>query len=707
MRAPTHAPAASARARALVAQSTPLALLTPLILYLPLSFCTAHTHPAARRFYAHPRRSTYTDANEIQIITTTALDQDEVQLVTTNATALYEVQTVETDCASGGALGGTFVVGLDTSRSGGSAEVSGEVSYSADAEGGYLSLKRILEAMKNVGAGGVVAVERTATDASKGSYVWTVTFATALGNLPQLTLADSSLTGTGATVLTATVRDQNLLSGYFRLGFGGYTTASLPHDATGGEVASALEALSTIDSVDVFRTGPTDQGGYNWTVTFASDYNGGNVPELAAVSSDLGGAGAAAQVTTLRDGNELSGSFNVSFSDPVGTGYPPLATVPFGASPSELKAALEAVGTGEVSVHRAGPNFELGYAWTVSFLEREGDLPLVGVAFGGSANGTTVSDPTGVLQGVDALARVVETRKGTVKAVQTISTFGGRDGGVNASTKFFLKFRGAATGVIEANVNGTCDATAREVQTITTSTVDTFGAGGDDHVSSLLYFSLVFYTQDGAAEETAAVFANPKGGDCSVGAAAIETVLLQLDALEEVSVGYSAPVDDESCAWKVTFNDQSGNLDQMAVKVQGGANVGASSSGFWGDDVISVATERDGTVDAIKYELEKLATVGTVTVTPANATASGGCTWRVTFETNTGTALDGGALTSLTVAALQGNGSHGNFEPTVRAWPDATDVVSICHNASAACLAGSSVQLGGQWAAQFRGHRTL
>lgn len=641
----------------------------------------------------------------MQTLTTTALDQDEIQLVTTNASALYEVQTVETDCASGGTLGGTFVLGLDTTRSGGSAEISGEISFSADPEGDYLSVKRILEEMKNVGTGGVVAVERSATDAAKGSYVWTVTFATHLGNLPQLTLADSSLTGTGATVLTATVRDQNLLSGYFRLEYGGYTTASLPHDATGGEVASALEALSTIDSVDVFRAGPTDQGGYNWTVTFTSDYNGANVPEMVALYHDLGGAGASAQVTTLRDGNELSGGFNVSFSEPIGFGFPDSATVPFAATPSELKAALESVGTGDVSVHRSGPDFELGYTWTISFLEYEGDLPHVGVAYGDNLAGT-VSDLTGVLQGLDAQARVVETRKGTIKEVQTISTYGGTNQGVNASTKFFLKFRGETTGVIEANVNGTCDATAREVQTITTSTVDTFGAGGDAHVSSLLYFSLVFYRQDGAAEETAAVFANPQGGDCSVGASALETVLHQLDALEEVSVSYSSPVDDESCTWKVTFNDQSGNLDQMAVKVQGGANVGASASGFWGDDTVSIATERDGTVDAIKYELEKLSTVGTVTVTPANATSNGGCTWRVTFDTNTGTAEDQGALSSLSVAALQPNGTYGNFENTVRAWPDSTDIISIC-NDTAQCVTGTSVQLGGQWAAQFRGHRTL
>jgi hypothetical protein len=203
--------------------------------------------------------STFTNANEVQTITTTATDQDEVQLITTNATALYEIQTIETDCAAGGTLGGSFALGLDTSASGGSSEMSGEVSFSASPEGTYLSVKRVLEAMPNVGAGGVVAVTRQVTDNAKGSYLWTVTFATKLGNLPQLTLRDSSLTGTGATVDLATVRDQNLLGGSFRLQYGGYTSASLPHDATGGEVATALEQLSTIDSVDVFRTGPTDQ----------------------------------------------------------------------------------------------------------------------------------------------------------------------------------------------------------------------------------------------------------------------------------------------------------------------------------------------------------------------------------------------------------------------------------------------------------------
>ena len=72
------------------------------------------------------------------------------------------------------------------------------------------------------------------------------------------------------------------------------------------------------------------------------------------------------------------------------------------------------------------------------------------------------------------------------------------------------------------------------MQQVRVATVDTFGAGGDDHVSSLLYFSLVYYSQDGTAEETGPVYANPAGGDCARGAAAIEAALEALDALEEV-----------------------------------------------------------------------------------------------------------------------------------------------------------------------------
>ena len=66
----------------------------------------------------------------------------------------------------------------------------------------------------------------------------------------------------------------------FRLTFEEYTTASISASATGGDIANALELLPPIDTVVVMRDGPDDQGAYNWTVTFTSDVNGGDVESL-------------------------------------------------------------------------------------------------------------------------------------------------------------------------------------------------------------------------------------------------------------------------------------------------------------------------------------------------------------------------------------------------------------------------------------------
>ena len=66
-------------------------------------------------------------------------------------------------------------------------------------------------------------------------------------------------------------------------------------------------------SVDVTRSGPDNQRGFQWTVTFTSELNGGNVDQMVPVTTDLKGTGASAVVTTLTDGNELDGTFNVTF----------------------------------------------------------------------------------------------------------------------------------------------------------------------------------------------------------------------------------------------------------------------------------------------------------------------------------------------------------------------------------------------------------
>lgn len=50
-----------------------------------------------------------------------------------------------------------------------------------------------------------------------------------------------------------TIQDGNVIGGSFRLGFLGYTTATVSHDASSSELAEALAGLPSIDSVDVSR----------------------------------------------------------------------------------------------------------------------------------------------------------------------------------------------------------------------------------------------------------------------------------------------------------------------------------------------------------------------------------------------------------------------------------------------------------------------
>lgn len=91
------------------------------------------------------------------------------------------------------------------------------------------------------------------------------------------------------------------------------------------------------------------------------------------IDDGLTGEGAGAQVLTVLDGNQLSGAFNVSFPSSSNAS----AEVSFDATANEMKAALETLGTGGVYVQRSGPDLEGGFVWTISFLEQQGDLPLI------------------------------------------------------------------------------------------------------------------------------------------------------------------------------------------------------------------------------------------------------------------------------------------------------------------------------------------
>ncbi|CAM9522837.1 unnamed protein product, partial [Hapterophycus canaliculatus] len=192
-------------------------------------------------------------------------------------------------------------------------------------------------------------------------YTWNVTFSSALGDVPTMTIgeADADLSSVGADVQIATVQDGNVIGGDFRLGFDGYTTSSIPYDATASELGLALTDMPSIDSVNVSRVGPDHQGGFNWTVTFTSDNQDGDLPLLTLETNGITGTETAVEVFSVEDGSYLDGFVNVTFAGNS-------SQVAANATAEEMRVALEAIGTGSLGVSREGPDNQLGYVWTVS-----------------------------------------------------------------------------------------------------------------------------------------------------------------------------------------------------------------------------------------------------------------------------------------------------------------------------------------------------
>jgi hypothetical protein len=99
-----------------------------------------------------------------------------------------------------------------------------------------------------------------------------------------------SWSGTNPTLTVAeTLRGLQPVSGTFRLGFKGHRTQALPHDASAATVEAALEALHTLSDVAVSRH--ANGFGFNWLVTFVSDY--GPQPLLVSHGAQLTGPSAA------------------------------------------------------------------------------------------------------------------------------------------------------------------------------------------------------------------------------------------------------------------------------------------------------------------------------------------------------------------------------------------------------------------------------
>jgi hypothetical protein len=255
--------------------------------------------------------------NEVQTITTSAEHRDEMQVVRTTAKDEDEIQVIKTsaltDPNNPNQLGGWFTIQYDDTEFGGSVETSGPIQWDAKAmttspgATPRTTMQEILQGMQNIES---VSVTRTGPD-SNGGYEWTITFTGTQrneGNIPQLKLGYSALTGTGADVTVQTLRHGNVLGGTFTLALDGQVCAPIAHDASAAEMQQKLEALPTIGLVSVQRSGPDMQGGYQWSVTFI-DQRKGNTGDVAAmVGSGLQLTGTSNAVTVCTDGYTGAGT---------------------------------------------------------------------------------------------------------------------------------------------------------------------------------------------------------------------------------------------------------------------------------------------------------------------------------------------------------------------------------------------------------------
>jgi hypothetical protein len=131
--------------------------------------------------------------------------------------------------------------------------------------------------------------------------------------------------------VTTTAQYGQSLSGSFTLRYGSYVTPPIMHDASAQDMKKILEdslnlqrpndapiypnrfvknSMAGIGLVNVTRSEATSVGGYTWTIYFVTAI--GNLRQLKVVSY-LQGLNASAAVNTITNGNEIGGSFSLTF----------------------------------------------------------------------------------------------------------------------------------------------------------------------------------------------------------------------------------------------------------------------------------------------------------------------------------------------------------------------------------------------------------
>ena len=268
-------------------------------------------------------------------------------------------------------------------------------------------------------------------------------------------------------------------------------------------------------------------------------------------------------VTTSVSGNQLGGSFTLTVTTALtGALSATTAAIPYNADAPTLQAALlklPNVPAGTIAVSRTGPDGQLGYSWTVTFLDDYKHTWAGQPTIGRSNTGLT---------GTGSSVEVATLRPGTVKDVQTITvkaTSVGTGTAIDPTSTMRLSFKNATTIPISINPSGTtCMSSITAVQNITTSTVSVSPVTvGDGQVSHYLQFRPQY-----GSEVTPWINANPASspGDCSAVSKLIQASLQNFAEFPVVTVLHSVPFSlTQGCTWQIAFTSTIGTISPLPL----------------------------------------------------------------------------------------------------------------------------------------------
>ena len=215
---------------------------------------------------------------------------------------------------------------------------------------------------------GHIDVSRESSDEECGClgvFKWKITFATAKGYIPILSVDDTKMNVTKQFASITITRDtfSTILSGSFKLSVpqmihkghnseiiqGQRTSDPIPYNATAIQMATILSAsLWPFNPINVTRSSASAQRGYTWTITFKATYSHYEVPQLYADTTDLFGYGRNVLVHTSSQGKApIGGTFRLSFREhpgrhkTFGEWATTTSAISWNATANQMKEALE------------------------------------------------------------------------------------------------------------------------------------------------------------------------------------------------------------------------------------------------------------------------------------------------------------------------------------------------------------------------------